>query len=362
MDHCALRVDACERFLVAVGAEVLRAYARAGLGGSAAGGTGIGVNKNPNMGRELQWQHEQRSEAELSLIVRGEVPDVLRTAADEVLNVTLPSILGGRSCVHSDGSGGVGDGNAKEENGAGAAKDTKDSYENKEQKNENEKSDNMPPVNRLALYMTDYAWLGVGGDARTAAFRRAYDLDVLTRMVVPRRGVIPELGGPGSGGDPGGGGIGIGKGPGGGLAPSGVGIRISRGPSEGREEGVANVPPPMSGQHARTNTPGPNSISVATTGALGSTAGPNNANGTPKPPTSHGHEAGLTHGATAIHSSHPNVTTTASTSRKVCVRCCEVSVDAETPRQMTAYMRMAMRVGTLRACYCGSLWVIEGRE
>lgn len=48
----------------------------------------------------------------------------------------------------------------------------------------------VPPmrgeVDRMALYLFDYSWLGVGDDKRSELYRRTYDVDVLKKVPVLR--------------------------------------------------------------------------------------------------------------------------------------------------------------------------------
>lgn len=39
-----------------------------------------------------------------------------------------------------------------------------------------------PEVDRLAIYMADYSWLGVGGDRRAEAWRREREIDIVRKM------------------------------------------------------------------------------------------------------------------------------------------------------------------------------------
>lgn len=51
-------------------------------------------------------------------------------------------------------------------------------------------------VDRLAIYLGDYTWLGFGDDRRTEVYRRTRDVDILKK--IPLRAVAPEPG-PGTG-------------------------------------------------------------------------------------------------------------------------------------------------------------------
>lgn len=47
-------------------------------------------------------------------------------------------------------------------------------------------------VDRLAVYLGDYTWLGVGDDKRTEVYRRTRDVDILKK--IPLRVVVPDAG------------------------------------------------------------------------------------------------------------------------------------------------------------------------
>lgn len=43
----------------------------------------------------------------------------------------------------------------------------------------------QPEVDRVALYIGDYSWLGFGGDPRSELYRRTHDVDVLKKTQLP---------------------------------------------------------------------------------------------------------------------------------------------------------------------------------
>ncbi|KAI9928807.1 hypothetical protein ASPWEDRAFT_127770 [Aspergillus wentii DTO 134E9] len=112
-----------------------------------------------------------------------------------------------------------------------------------------------PDIDRMAIYLGDYSWLGFGHDRRTEFYRRNRDVDIVKKT--PLRVLLP-----------------------------------ASNPEQTHEHGS-------------------------------------------KPGNNHGQQR-----------------------RRRCVRCCELSGDAHTPRSMLS-LRMIAKLGLLRSCLCGGMWTLE---
>lgn len=160
-----------------------------------------------------------------------------------------------------------------------------------------------PEINRMAIYLGDYSWLGFGDDPRSELYRRSRDVDILKKVPLRKPVMLPSSSSLST------------------TTPAGIGI----GMGSSRKGSIASE-----------HTSGKPVISIPT----------------PNHPTN----------PTATTTANAGNTTTPSQSqsnrRRRCVRCCEVTGDAAFPRTMLS-LRMVLKLGLLRSCLCGGMLAVE---